>query len=115
MNAVELVEFIGIKISFAAAGLGGGVLRALSRKSFTLREMIASPVCGALSASYLTTPVVSYLHKIGWPLPEDAAATEHATAFLVGVSAMWIADLVLEAISRWVKGGRIGADKNEPG
>ena len=82
MNTIELIEFIGIKISFAVAGLGGGVLRALSRKSFTLREMTASPICGALAASYLTTPVVAYLHKINWPLPEDAVATEHATAFL---------------------------------
>lgn len=100
MNAMELVEFIGIKLSFAAAGLGGGILRALSRKSFTLREMIASPICGALAASYLTTPVVSYLHKISWPLPEDAVATEHATAFLVGASAMWIADLLFGLIAR---------------
>lgn len=105
MTTMELIEFIGIKISLAIAGLGGGVLRALSRKSFTLREMIASPICGALSASYLTTPVVSYLNKIGWLLPDDAVATEHAAAFLVGVSAMWVADLVLEAVSRWVKGG----------
>lgn len=100
MTTMELIEFIGIKISLAVAGLFGGVLRALSRKSYKLREMIASPICGALAASYLTSPVVAYLQKLNWPLPDDAIATEHAAAFLVGASAMWIADLVFGAVAR---------------
>lgn len=105
MTFMDVVEIIGIKLSVATAGLSGGILRALSRKSFTIREMIASPICGALAASYMTSPAVSYLREIHWPLPDDVAATEHATAFFIGVSAMWIADLVLEAITRWVRGG----------
>lgn len=109
MTFLDIVEIIGIKLSVAVAGLSGGVLRALSRKSFTLREMIASPICGALAASYMTSPVISYLGDISWPLPADQAATEHATAFIVGVSAMWISDLVFEAITRWVRGGPSGS------
>ncbi len=54
----DLFDLLGIKGPVVAAGLAGGVLRALSRHRYKLREMVASPICGALAAAYLTLPVV---------------------------------------------------------
>lgn len=107
MTAMEFLDALGIKAGVLVAGLAGGVLRALSRQSFTVREMVAAPICGAIAAAYLTTPALHYLYKIGWPLPEDPVATMHATAFLTGVSAMWISDLVIEKLGKWVRGGKM--------
>ena len=82
-------------------GLAGGVLRALSRHRYKLREMIASPICGALAAAYLTLPAVSYFKATGLPIPNPADdTTTLAAAFLIGVSAMWIADILFEMIVR---------------
>ncbi|TIS53047.1 MAG: hypothetical protein E5W82_34080 [Mesorhizobium sp.] len=92
---------LGIKGPVVAAGLAGGVLRALSRHRYKLREMIASPICGALAAAYLTPPVVSYFKATALPIPNPADdTTTLAAAFLIGVSAMWISDILFEAITR---------------
>ncbi|WP_306932534.1 hypothetical protein [Agrobacterium larrymoorei] len=104
MTILEFLEATGIKFGVATAGFAGGLLRALSRRSFTWREVVLSPLCGLLAASYLTAPVLHYFYKIGWPLPDDPITTMHAAAFLTGTSAMWISDLALEAIVRWRNG-----------
>lgn len=104
MTAADLLEMLGIKASVLFAGLSGGILRALSRKAYRMREMVASPICGALAAAYLTTPAIHYLGMVKWPLPEDHLTTQHATAFLIGVSAMWISDALFELVMRRVKG-----------
>lgn len=104
MHITDILDAIGIRLGVLIAGFAGGLLRALSRKSFTIREVVVSPICGALAAAYLTTPVLHYFYKIGWPLPEDPVATMLAAAFLVGTSAMWISDLVIDAAGRWLKG-----------
>ena len=101
MNGI--LEALGIKGSIVVAGLAGGVLRALSHRRFRFREMVASPICGALAAAYLTAPVLYYVKSIGLPLPPDNQASTHAAAFLIGVGAMWIADILFEIIARWVK------------
>lgn len=98
----DLFDLLGIKASVLAAGLFGGVLRALSHRHYKWREMFASPVCGALAAAYLTMPTVYYLRSIDWPLPDDPAAT-HATAFLIGVCAMWISDIAFDVLVRRFK------------
>jgi hypothetical protein len=102
----EFFDALGVKGSVAAAGLAGGLLRSLSRRNSTWYERLASPICGALAAAYLTTPVLHYLYSINWPLPEDPVATMNAAAFLTGASAMWISDLLLEVMGRWVRGAR---------
>lgn len=44
------------------------------------------------------------LHQINrLPLPPDDVASTHAAAFLIGVSGMWIADMLFEVIVRWFK------------
>jgi len=100
-----LFDLLGIKASVLAAGFAGGFLRALSHRHYKWREMFASPVCGALAAAYLTMPTVYYLRSISWPLPDDPAAT-HATAFLIGVCAMWISDIAFDVVVRRFKAGR---------
>lgn len=102
----DLLDFLGIKAPVLIAGLSGGILRALSRHRYKLREMFASPICGALAAAYLTLPAVSYFKATGLPLPELADdTTTLAAAFLIGVSAMWISDIVFEMVVRRFKPG----------
>jgi len=95
----DIFDLLGIKPAVMAAGLAGGALRALSGKRYKLREMIASPVCGALAAAYLTAPTAYYARVINLPLPPDDTTT-YATAFLIGVGAMWISDLLFAWVVR---------------
>jgi hypothetical protein len=97
----DLFDLLGIKGPVVAAGLAGGVLRALSQHRYKLREMVASPICGALAAAYLTLPAVSYFKSTGLPMPAPAdETTTLAAAFLIGVSAMWITDILFDFVVR---------------
>jgi hypothetical protein len=97
----DLFDLLGIKGPVVAAGLAGGALRALSRHRYKLREMIASPICGALAAAYLTLPAVAWFKASGLPMPDPADdTTTLAAAFLIGVSAMWISDILFEVVVR---------------
>ena len=59
---------------------------------------------GALAAAYLTLPVVSYFKATGLPIPDPADdTTTLAAAFLIGVSAMWISDILFEVVVRRFK------------
>lgn len=99
----EFLDALGIKAPVVVAGLSGGILRALSRHRYKVREMVASPICGALAAAYLTLPVVHYI-RAGLPVPSpDDDTTTLAAAFLIGVSAMWISDIVFEVVVRRFK------------
>lgn len=100
MTLHEILQSLGLNPAVLAAGGFGGVLRALSRKRFKFREMVAAPICGALAAAYLTLPVLHYIRITGWPIPEDEAQAVLASAFLIGTGAMWIADVVFEVIVR---------------
>ncbi len=100
MTLHEILQSLGLNPAVLAAGGFGGVLRALSRQRFKFREMIASPICGALAAAYLTLPTIHYVKIAGWPIPEDEAQVVLASAFLIGTCAMWISDIVFEAIVR---------------
>ncbi|MQB09656.1 hypothetical protein DXT96_07285 [Agrobacterium sp. ICMP 6402] len=104
MSFFDFLDAIGVKLGVLLAGFFGGVLRALSRPNVTWKEMIISPVCGALAAAYLTTPLLHYLYSINWPLPEDPIATMNAAAFVTGASAMWISDLIISRLTRWAGG-----------
>lgn len=101
----EFFTNLGLNPNFIVAGTAGGFLRALSRKQFKLREVVLSPICGALAAAYLTEPVIHYARMINWPLPPTTAtdATNNAAAFIVGVIAMWITDIVVDRLMKMVK------------
>ncbi|MDX8433423.1 hypothetical protein RFN25_08250 [Mesorhizobium abyssinicae] len=100
----DLFDLLGIKGPVVAAGLAGGALRAPSRHRYKLREMIASPICGALAAAYLTLPAVAWFKASGLPIPDPADdTTTLAAAFLIGVSAMWISDILFEVVVRKFK------------
>lgn len=101
----DLFEALGIKGSVLFAGLAGGILRALSRKQHSFREIVASPVCGALAAGYLTEPLVHYLRSVNFPLPpsDGTSTTMHAAAFVIGVCAMWLSDALFDAVQRRIR------------
>jgi hypothetical protein len=78
-------------------------VQALSHRRFKPREMVASPTCGTLATGYLTVPVLHHIKSIGLPLPPDDVASTHAAAFLIGVCAMWIADILFEIVVQWIR------------
>lgn len=100
MTGAEILDALGIKGGVLAAGFAGGALRGLSRKPHTWRELVVSPICGALAAAYLTGAMMHYLRALSFPLPDDPVAAIGAVAFVIGISAMWIADILLELIAR---------------
>lgn len=95
----------GLKGSVVIAGFAGGLLRALSHKNYSFREAIASPLCGALAAGYLTSPFVHYLNAVHFPLPPDDGSNValNAGAFLVGICGMWISDMIFAICVRYLK------------
>ncbi|MDW6020648.1 hypothetical protein SAZ10_02605 [Mesorhizobium sp. BAC0120] len=100
MNLHDILLSVGIDPAVLYAGGAGGVLRALSRRKLKVREVLLSPVCGALAAAYLTLPVVHYVKAVGWPMPGEDPQSVLAGAFLIGTCAMWISDMVFEYIVR---------------
>ena len=96
---------ISVQVSIFLAGFSGGIVRALSRGHFILRELIVSPICGALSAGYLTLPFIHYLDKIGFPLPPQDSSQSGmlAAGFLVGICGMWVADAIMLKIGNVLK------------
>lgn len=109
MTFHDLLLSLGIDPTVLYAGSAGGILRALSRGKIKFREIIVSPICGALAAAYLTVPAVQYVKMVNWPFPQDDAQAVLASAFLIGTCAMWIADLVLGFIAR-----KIGHSQEPP-
>lgn len=103
MTLHDLFQSLGINPAVLAAGGFGGVLRALSRGRLKFREVILSPVCGALAAAYLTMPTVHYIRAVGWPIPDEPQPVVLASAFLIGTCAMLISDAVLGVLARWIK------------
>ncbi|WP_189367427.1 hypothetical protein [Mesorhizobium sp. M7A.F.Ca.ET.027.02.1.1] len=56
---------------------------------------------------YLTLPAVSYARIAGLPMPAPADdTTTLAAAFLIGVCAMWISDVLFEFVVRRVSRAR---------
>lgn len=102
MTLHEFFAAIGLDPAILGAGAAGGMLRGLSRKRFNFREVLLSPICGTLAAGYLTPWAVHIVRHYGWPpFPEAPDMTAvYAMAFLIGTVAMWISDLIFEAIAR---------------
>jgi len=101
MNGI--LEFLGLKASVMVAGLAGGVLRALSRRRYKVREMFASPICGALAAGYLTDPFLYYVRGLGFDVHSADQVATNAAAFCIGACAMWISDILLEWMVRYFR------------
>ncbi|TJW14477.1 MAG: hypothetical protein E5W82_10905 [Mesorhizobium sp.] len=104
MTLHDVFVALGIDPSVLAAGTAGGLLRALSRKKFKMREIFVSPISGCLAAAYLTAPAVHIVRVYDWPpLPAEPDQTAtYAIAFLIGAMAMWISDIAADAIARRV-------------
>jgi hypothetical protein len=110
MTVPEILDALGLKASVLVAGFAGGALRAFSTRNHKKRELIVSPICGALAAGYLTGAAVHFMRTMSIPLPDDPVAAWGAVGFLIGVCAMWITDALLEILVRRFKGPALGAD-----
>lgn len=103
MTFADILRSMGLDPAILVAGLSGGALRALSRRRIKVREVLLTPLCGALAAAYLTLPTVHYIQVVGWPVPDEPQPVVLASAFLIGTCAMWISDIVLEMVVRHFK------------
>ena len=104
MNISELLARFGLDPAILAAGTAGGLLRGLSRHRFRFREVVLSPICGALAAGYMTTPIMHIVRHYEWPPVPMEPSADYAAAFVIGTMAMWFSDLVFEVVWRWMKG-----------
>ena len=96
-----LQGFIGIKFTHLVAGVAGGMVRALLAGG-GWSAAVTSVIVGSLTAGYLTTPIFKAA-KASFPSIGGDVSTEHATSFLVGLTAMLICEGVLRAVRGWSK------------
>lgn len=91
---------LGFQPSVLLAGFLGGIVKIATGGKTTIREAITSPICGAICAGYLSSPVLHYVDKIGIlnPTPDNYASMIGAVGFLVGICAMRITSIVLAAL-----------------
>ena len=104
---LDPLKDIGLQEPVLLAGFFGGVVRALSRGYTSFHEIVASPICGALCAGYLTKPVIHYAESLGIPLPPIDVSHEEtallAAGFMIGICGMWVTDIVLVKLSKLLK------------
>lgn len=90
----------GIKLAHLAAGAAGGTVRAFVTKGNWV-QAVAAVVCGSLAAAYTTRPVFEVAIKT-LPIAKDQP-TEYACSYLVGMTAMFIAEGVMRMARGWSK------------
>ena len=95
----------GVKSAHVIAGFLGGVVRALVRPGTTLWRSVAVCVVGAITAGYLTPLAVRYAPA------SETADIEPAVAFLVGLTGMYLADILIGKIKDWASGMKIPPPK----
>lgn len=89
----------GIKVAHLLAGLAGGLVRAFVLGGGFWRTA-TSVICGSLTAAYLTGPVFA-LAVYYFPFLGHDRSSEYACGYLVGMTAMVIAEGVLRWARRW--------------
>lgn len=89
---------IGIKLSHLIAGLAGGSVRYLLAGGSWV-SAVASVVIGSLTAAYMTVPVYAIL--VPYVPTAPAQQAEHATGFLVGLTAMVLCEGVMKRARAW--------------
>lgn len=92
-----------VDLSVALAGLAGGAVKSLVMKESRPSDIIPSMIAGALTANYLGQWASNY---IGIPLG--------ATAFIVGVCAMVIVQVLMETVRRIIPSFLKGSKPDAP-
>lgn len=93
-----LFNLLGIKITHLIAGLAGGTVRAMLFGGSWL-AFVTSVTVGSLTAAYLTSPIYRAVTAT-FPVPAEHS-TELATAYLVGVVAMFICEGAIRMARQW--------------
>lgn len=92
-----LHSLLGLKLGHLLAGIAGGMVRALLMGGGWMAAF-TSIVVGALTSSYLTPSISKYSASL-WFISLD----EHATGFLLGVTAMFLCEGVIIMAKNWRK------------
>jgi hypothetical protein len=90
--------WIGVKLTNLLAGMAGGSVYAILMKG-TKGESFGYVMVGLATAAYLTVPVYAVAIKY-LPVPVDNA-TENATGFLLGVTAMYLCRTAINMVRKW--------------
>ncbi len=93
------MEFLGIKINWALAGLFGAISALIRDKNIGLIEALLRLITGAASAAYLT-PVVALKLAVG--APEMLGGV----AFLVGMTAHQIVGVIYQKFTQFTGYGK---------
>ena len=86
----DLFVSIGVKSQDVYAGLAGGIVNAFIFQRGNPMSILGSVVVGALTAAYLTEPAAKITGTSGG-----------APAFIVGLGAMAICQVVINRIAKW--------------
>lgn len=89
---------LGIKMAHLAAGAAGGTVRAFVTRGNWVQG-VAAVICGSLAAAYLTRPIFEIATRT-IPIANDQPS-EYACSYLVGITAMFIAEGVMKLARRW--------------
>lgn len=103
-DGMDVFALLGIKLSHLVAGVAGGVVRAFLVGT-TWIGAISSVIIGAVTAAYMTTPITRWFERL-WNMTPDPS-TEHAVAFVVGLTAMLICEGAIRAAQKWSKNPRL--------
>lgn len=96
MTAQDYLTYIGIEVSHIAAGLAGGIVRAVLRPGGSFLTCFSTTFVGVLSAAYATP-----LAKIYLGLTEADLAMTNALAFGIGLMGMSVAEGLIRFGKRW--------------
>ena len=91
------MEFFGIKINWALAGLFGALSALIRDKNISLGEALLRLVVGAASAGYLT-PLVALEMRV---MDIDAPEILGGVAFLVGMTAHQLVGIVYNRLQKF--------------
>lgn len=101
---MDVFTGLGLEPSVLFAGFLGGVVRAILTHETSVKDILGSPVCGALCAGYFTEIAVHYLSGSGFTFPteEKQRSFELAVGFIIGICGMWLSRYILNKVSNQI-------------
>lgn len=94
---------LGIKLYHVAAGLAGGMVRAIVRPGTSLWQGLGACVVGALTAAYITPVAAPWAQDY---FGSEAVGIEGATGFVLGLAGMAFCEGILRYARQRLTGWR---------
>lgn len=94
------MRMLGINMLDAMAGVAGGIVNAFVFRRSQPMAICGSIIVGALTANYLGKPAAHIIERYVGPY-------EGAAAFIVGLCAMAICQVIVEVVAKWKPGKKL--------